>query len=140
MILIVTAGVAGFLLLDRFVLKAGPETDQSTVVDSNTASIAVMPFSNLSEGPGNEQFGDALAEELLNLLATVDGLKVAARTSSFHFKDKKPTIGEVAELLDVATILEGSVQRSDSRIRVSVRLVGACGTCPVSTQNRLPAR
>lgn len=124
-ILVVVAAVVGFLLFDRFVLDTGPENDQGASVDANAPSIAVLPFSNLSEGPGNEHFGDALAEELLNLLSTVDGLRVAARTSSFHFKDKNPTIGEVADLLNVATVLEGSVQRSDGKIRVSVRLVDA---------------
>lgn len=124
-ILIGFAIAVGFLLINRFAINSGPEDGQSATNIGSTASIAILPFSNLSDDPDTEYFGDGLAEELLNLLATVDGLRVAARTSSFHFKGKNPTIGEVAGLLDVATVLEGSVRRSDDTIRVIVKLVDA---------------
>ena len=89
------------------------------------SSIAVLPFVNLSDDKENEYFGDGLAEELLNLLAKVPQLHVAARTSSFHFKDKNPTIAEVASALDVDTVLEGSVRRSGDTIRVVAQLISA---------------
>jgi len=89
------------------------------------SSIAVLPFVNMSNDPENEYFGDGLAEELLNLLAKVPELHVAARTSSFHFKDKKPTIAEVASALQVDTVLEGSVRRSGDTIRVVAQLIAA---------------
>ena len=109
------------LLVDRIWLQS---TSTPAPGSSNpTNSIAVLPFANLSDDPNNEHFGDGLAEELLNLLAQVDGLKVSARTSSFFFKDKNPTIEEVAEALDVNTVLEGSVRRSGDTIRVVVQLI-----------------
>ncbi len=86
-------------------------------------SVAVLPFQNLSADPENEFFADGLAEELLNALTQIDGLRVAARTSSFSFKGKTIDIGEVGAKLNVATVLEGSVRRSGNRVRVTVKLV-----------------
>jgi TolB-like protein/Tfp pilus assembly protein PilF len=88
-------------------------------------SIAVLPFVNMSDDKENEFFGDGLAEELLNLLAKVPELRVAARTSSFHFKGKDPTIAQVASALQVETVLEGSVRRSGDTIRVVAQLISA---------------
>ncbi len=88
-------------------------------------SIAVLPFVNMSDDKDNEFFGDGLAEELLNLLAKMPELRVAARTSSFHFKGKDPTIAEVASALQVDTVLEGSVRRSGDTIRVVAQLISA---------------
>jgi TolB-like protein len=111
------------LLVDRFFLQP---VETSTVMNPTAPdSIAVLPFANLSDNPANEYFADGLAEELLNLLAQVDGLKVSARTSSFYFKDRNPTIEEVAEALDVDTVLAGSVRRSGDTIRVVVQLIAA---------------
>lgn len=89
------------------------------------ASIAVLPFVNMSEDEANEHFGDGLSEELLNLLAKVPELKVAARTSSFHFKGKDSTIADIAKALQVDTVLEGSVRRSGDTIRVVAQLIAA---------------
>ncbi|MBP7419478.1 MAG: hypothetical protein KA911_12795, partial [Xanthomonadales bacterium] len=75
-------------------------------------SIAVLAFSNLSEDAGNEHFADGISEELLNVLAKVPQLKVAARTSAFHFKGKDTPIPEVARQLGVAYVLEGSVRKA----------------------------
>lgn len=108
------------LLIDRFWVSGGV-TEETGAFDS----IAVLPFVNLSDDPKNAHFGDALAEELMNLLAKVDGLKVAARTSSFYFKDKDTAIGEIADALDVDTIVEGSVRRSNDTVRVVVQLISA---------------
>ncbi len=86
-------------------------------------SIAVLPFVNRSRDEENEYFSDGLAEELMNILARIPGLRVAARTSSFHFKGKSPTIAEVGRALNVASILEGSVRKVGNRVRISVQLV-----------------
>ncbi len=86
-------------------------------------SIAVMPFVNRSADVGDEYFSDGLADELLNVLAKIRGLRVAARTSSFHFKGKDTTIAEIGRALNVATVLEGSVRKAGTRVRISVQLV-----------------
>lgn len=88
-----------------------------------TASIAVLPFANRSASAADEYFSDGLADELLTVLSKIRGLRVTARTSSFHFKGKDTTIGEIGRALDVATVLEGSVRKAGDRIRVSVQLV-----------------
>ena len=87
------------------------------------ASIAVLPFVNRSASADDEYFSDGLADELLNMLAKIPGLRVAARTSAFHFKNKDTTIGEVGRALNVATVLEGSVRKKGNRVRISVQLV-----------------
>ena len=89
----------------------------------NVASIAVLPFVNRSASADDEYFSDGLADELLNLLAKIRGLRVAARTSAFHFKGKDTTIAEVGRALNVATVLEGSVRKAGQRVRISVQLV-----------------
>jgi serine/threonine-protein kinase len=89
------------------------------------ASIAVLPFANLSADPQNEYFGDGLAEEIINALAQVDGLKVIARTSAFSFKGKSQDVRQIAHALGVGHVLEGSVRRSGDRVRVTAQLVAA---------------
>jgi TolB-like protein/class 3 adenylate cyclase/Tfp pilus assembly protein PilF len=89
------------------------------------ASIAVLPFDNMSADEENEYFADGLAEEILNALANVPGLKVAARTSSFSFKDKDADIPTIARALGVRTVLEGSVRKSGDRVRITAQLVNA---------------
>jgi eukaryotic-like serine/threonine-protein kinase len=88
-------------------------------------SIAVLPFANLSADKENEYFSDGLAEEILNLLTKIPGLKVIARTSSFAFRGKEQDITKIAEALRVGTILEGSVRRAGNRLRVNAQLVNA---------------
>ncbi len=88
-------------------------------------SIAVLPFSNLSADKENEYFSDGLAEEIINALTGVPGLKVTARTSAFAFRGKEQDIRGIAEKLNVRTVLEGSVRRAGSRIRVSAQLINA---------------
>lgn len=87
------------------------------------ASIAVLPFSDLSEGGGNEFFGDGLAEELLNSLSKLGRLRVAGRTSSFSFKDRNEDIRSIGEQLNVGSVLEGSVRRAGNRIRITAQLI-----------------
>jgi len=89
------------------------------------ASIAVLPFANMSEDPSDEYFSDGLTEELLNALARVPDLKVAARTSSFAYKGENTDLREVGEALGVETILEGSVRRAGGRVRVTAQLIDA---------------
>jgi TolB-like protein/Tfp pilus assembly protein PilF len=86
-------------------------------------SIAVLPFANLSPDPENEYFCDGLAEELLNALARVEGLKVPARISAFSFKNKNAPISEIGRALKVNSVLEGSVRKSGDRVRIAVQLV-----------------
>ena len=88
-------------------------------------SIAVLPFVNMSEDAGNEYFADGLAEELLNLLAKIPELRVAARTSAFKFKGEKIDVQEVAQKLNVAHVLEGSVRKSGNKVRITAQLIKA---------------
>jgi TolB-like protein/predicted Ser/Thr protein kinase len=88
-------------------------------------SIAVLPFANMSADKENEYFSDGLAEEIINVLAHLPGLKVIARTSAFAFRGKEQDIRKIAEALGVSTVLEGSVRRAGSRIRVTAQLIEA---------------
>ena len=85
-------------------------------------SIAVLPFSNLSSDPDNEYFSEGVTEEIINALAQVPGLRVAARSSSFAFKGKSVAIAEIGARLNVATVLEGSVRKVANRVRVTAQL------------------
>ncbi len=88
-------------------------------------SIAVLPFVNMSSDPEQEYFSDGLSEELLNLLAQIPSLHVAARTSSFSFKGEKIDIPAVAAKLRVANVLEGSVRKAGNKVRVTAQLIKA---------------
>jgi eukaryotic-like serine/threonine-protein kinase len=88
-------------------------------------SIAVLPFANMSGDKENEYFSDGLAEEIINELTHIPGLKVIARTSAFAFKGKNEDIRVIAEKLGVTKVLEGSVRRSGDRIRVTAQLISA---------------
>jgi eukaryotic-like serine/threonine-protein kinase len=88
-------------------------------------SIAVLPFANMSRDADDEYFSDGLAEEIINALVKVPGLKVIARTSAFAFKGQNTDIRKIAETLGVTTVLEGSVRRSGNRIRVTAQLITA---------------
>jgi eukaryotic-like serine/threonine-protein kinase len=88
-------------------------------------SIAVLPFVNLSRDIENDYFCDGLAEELLNAMAKIEGLKVAARTSAFAFKGKRAQISEIGQALKVGAVLEGSVRKAGQRLRITVQLVNA---------------
>jgi serine/threonine protein kinase/Flp pilus assembly protein TadD len=97
-------------------LSARPASDK-------VASIAVLPFLNRSASADDEYFSDGLADELLNVLSKIKGLRVIARSSAFTFKGKPTTAAEIGRALDVATLLEGSVRKSGERVRISVQLV-----------------
>jgi TolB-like protein/Flp pilus assembly protein TadD len=97
----------------------------STKPSEQQPSIAVLPFINMSGDKEQEYFSDGLAEEIINALVQIPGLKVTARTSAFAFKGKQEDIRTIAEALGVANILEGSVRRSGNRIRVTAQLIAA---------------
>ena len=103
--------------------RAGERQVESTV--SAGSSIAVLPFADLSSAKDQEYLSDGLAEEILNSLGRIDGLKVIGRTSSFFFKGKNVELAEIARRLGVGTILEGSVRTDGKRIRVGAQLVRA---------------
>jgi serine/threonine protein kinase/tetratricopeptide (TPR) repeat protein len=86
-------------------------------------SIAVLPLANLSADPEQEYFCDGIAEEIINAIAHVDGLRVVARTSSFAFKGRAQDIREIGRSLDVGTVLEGSVRKAGDRLRVTAQLI-----------------
>jgi serine/threonine protein kinase/tetratricopeptide (TPR) repeat protein len=90
---------------------------------SASKSIAVLPFVNMSADPENEYFTDGIAEEIINALTKVQALRVASRTSSFAFKGKNQDIRQVGEQLNVGTVLEGSVRKAGTKLRVTAQLV-----------------
>ncbi|HEU4787814.1 MAG TPA: protein kinase, partial [Gemmatimonadaceae bacterium] len=92
---------------------------------ADKASVAVLPFEDLSQERASEYFGDGIAETLISNLSSVPGLDVAARTSAFSFRGKNVDAREIARQLGVATVLEGSVQRAGDRLRISAQLVKA---------------
>ena len=94
-------------------------------VQADAASIAVLPFVDMSPGKDQEYFADGMSEELLNLLAQLPKLHVIARTSSFSFKGKEADIATIARTLNVAHVLEGSVRKSGDTVRITVQLIRA---------------
>lgn len=114
---------AAEVLRDLNELRTDP-AGQTKIV-RQVKSVAVLPFTNMSATEDNEHFCDGLAEELLNALSKIDALNVAARTSAFSFKGKNVDVGTIARTLGVDTIIEGSVRRSSTRIRISVQLINA---------------
>jgi adenylate cyclase len=126
-----------YFALDKFVLAPRRDSARGTTATQpatgaratqpaanvDAKSIAVLPFVNMSGDPNNEYFSDGITEEILNALAQIPDLKVAARTSAFAFKGKDPDLRKVGEVLDVATVLEGSVQRAGDAVRITAQLI-----------------
>ncbi|MFN7984600.1 MAG: protein kinase [Vicinamibacterales bacterium] len=104
-------------------LASGLHTRPPAPRGGESASIAVLPFVNRSREEEDEYFADGLTDELLGVLAKIRGLRVAARSSSFTFKGRSVTVAEVGQTLNVATVLEGSVRKAGSRVRIAVQLV-----------------
>jgi len=132
----------GYIALDRLVVsKAKRDVGRSTAVTTASSvnaqnpipekSIAVLPFLDMSETKDQEYFSDGLSVELLDLLSKTEGLKVIARTSSFYFKGKQATIPEIASTLRVAHVLEGSVRKAGTTIRVTAQLIRERRRIPV---------
>ncbi|MGD9265666.1 MAG: tetratricopeptide repeat protein [Lysobacterales bacterium] len=142
-ILVILALALGYFAFDKFVLDpardaalqkqvaeqvehARQEGRTEALVESyGDNSIAVLPFVNMSDDVANEYFSDGISEELLNLLAKIPDLRVIARTSSFAFKGKDITVREIAESLEVAHVLEGSVRKAGGRVRITAQLIEA---------------
>ena len=97
--------------------------------------LAVLPFVNMSADPENEYFSDGITEELLNALTRVKGLQITSRTSSFAFKGKNEDIREIATKLNVDKVLEGSVRKAGSRIRVTAQLINAADGYHIWSEN-----
>jgi adenylate cyclase len=144
LIVALLAVAIGLLLWDRFgrlgtTRAADPKTavgaasarslgmpdDAVDAATDTAASIAVLPFVNVSDDKQNEYFSDGLTEELLNLLANMPGLRVIARTSSFAYKGKNVKVADIARELKVDHVLEGSVRKSGDRVRITAQLVRA---------------
>lgn len=120
--------LVGFLYMERL----GSQGRQSAAAERHSrggsekqqrASIAVLPFANMSESKDTEYFGDGLAEEILNLLAKLNEMNVASRTSSFYFKNKDADIEQIGKHLGVDHVLEGSIRKQGERIRVTAQLI-----------------
>ena len=103
--------------------ERGGATPAEGAVDPR--SIAVLPFADMSPGQDQEYFADGISEELLNLLAKIPNLRVAARTSSFAFKGGDAQVSEIARELRVAHLLEGSVRKAGDRVRITAQLIQA---------------
>lgn len=106
---------------DGLALPAPHDLDSEP--ETHRASVAVLPFVNLSSDPENEFFADGITEEVINVLTRVEGLKVTARTSSFTFKGRSEDVRAIGQQLGVDTVLEGSVRKAGSRVRVTAQLV-----------------
>ncbi|MDE2070878.1 MAG: hypothetical protein KGJ04_06435, partial [Gammaproteobacteria bacterium] len=120
------AGVAA----ERAVARAAAPVSANTLAPSAATlipakSVAVLPFVNMSGDPQKGYFSDGITEEIINALAQVPNLKVAARTSAFAFKGKDEDLREVGEVLGVATVLEGSVQTAGGEVRITAQLIDA---------------
>ncbi|HLA13865.1 MAG TPA: serine/threonine-protein kinase, partial [Gemmatimonadaceae bacterium] len=103
--------------------RSGAYGSIGQVREAEMPSIGVLPFANISADADNEYFSDGITEEILNALSRIPTIKVAARTSSFALKGKSLSIAEVGQLLNVRTVLEGSVRRSGQHVRIGVQLV-----------------
>ena len=116
----------GYLVANRLEpSKPGAEVAPATAFSPPPHSLAVLPFVNLSGDASQDYFSDGLTEELLNSLAQINELQVAARTSAFSFKGKDTDIGTIARKLNVGAVLEGSVRRSAHTIRITAQLINA---------------
>jgi len=134
MIIAVLVMAVAYFAYDEIFIDSAREQAQPTagtpvkeVIETDTPelSIAVLPFVNMSSDPEQEFFSDGISEELLNMLAQFPGLRVAARTSSFQFKGLNQDIATIADTLNVAHVLEGSVRKSGTQLRITAQLIKA---------------
>ena len=135
-ILVLLALGITYFAVDKFLLAPARESErieqalelgraEAFVQAHAETSIVVLPFANLSSDPEQAYFADGMAEEMLNLLARIPGLRVISRTSAFSFKGKDLAVAEIAGQLKVSHVLEGSVRRSGDRLRVTAQLIDA---------------
>jgi serine/threonine-protein kinase len=124
--------VSWFFDFTRYGIVRTPDRASQPSIDavdpsiSQERSIAVLPFKDLSAGPERDYLGEGIAEEILTALSKVDNLRVAARRSSFWFKDRDAELSEVASKLNVEHVVEGSIRRDGNRIRVTAELTECC--------------
>ena len=121
-VLVLAVAALVFLAHDRFSRDGQPRTAATTTPPN---AVAVLPFLDLTEGMKNEEFADGVTEELIDKLSHVSGLQVASATASFYFKGKQIPLAQMAQTLGAASIVDGSVRKSQGWIRVDVRLVRA---------------
>ena len=131
-IIIGVLGIAICFMLVERIFFAG----KVSINKRQEASIAVLPFVNMSAGDENEYFADGLTEQVLDELANLSGLQVPARTSSFKFKDTKEDVRSIGEQLDVNYVLEGSVRydESSNRIKITTQLINATNGYHISSK------
>jgi TolB-like protein len=112
---------------DREIAEAAAEQARNEAPAARAAenSIAVLPFTDMSASGDQQYFSDGIAEEILNALVRVDGLKVASRTSAFAFRGDEQNLRDIAEALEVSHILEGSVRRAGNQVRITAQLIDA---------------
>ena len=110
----------GFFIWER---QTGRVPTIETASNDDKVSIAVLPFVNMSSDPEQEFFSDGITEEILNVLARYDALKVTSRTSAFAFKNKDISIPAIAEALNVSHVVEGSVRRAGNQVRITAQLI-----------------
>lgn len=106
----------------RLPMQAAPMSKAPAVEESDDISIAIFPLVNRSNDPENEYLGDGIAEELINGLTQLEGLRVASQMSTFAYKDRQVDVAEIGRRLRVQHALSGSVQKSGNRVRINVRL------------------
>jgi TolB-like protein/Tfp pilus assembly protein PilF len=131
LLLVAMALALAYFAFDKFVLAPGRSaaTTVATAAHADAAvvahpkSIAVLAFANMSADADNEYFSDGVAEEILNALAKVDGMKVAGRTASFYFKGRNEPLASIGAALGVAHVLEGSVRKQGARLRITAKLL-----------------
>jgi TolB-like protein/Tfp pilus assembly protein PilF len=125
-VIVAAAAAAGFYIFShRSSSKAPPSSAAPVLPAISEKSIAVLPFENLSEEKANAYFADGIQDEILTRLSKIADLKVISRTSTQHYKSAPENLPEIARLLGVAHILEGSVQKSGDAVRVNVQLIKA---------------
>jgi TolB-like protein len=122
-IAVLTAALVFFVSTHQWGSDSADGPDTAGAALGEEQSIAVLPFVNMSDDPGNEYFSDGISEELLNVLVRVEGLRVASRTSSFAFKGKDSSIPSIGKELNVNHVLEGSVRKAGNTVRVTAQLV-----------------
>ena len=105
--------------------ESGVTVPAATPESNAEQSIAVLPFTNMSTDPENEFFADGISEDIINTLGQIEGLRVAARGSAFFFKGKHVDLRDVGQKLRVSTVLEGSVRKAGTRLRITAELVNA---------------
>ena len=137
LVIVVLVLAIATLLAERYLLKGEPEMQAENQpvelvapIDAEAkkeveASVAVLPFVNMSSDPEQEYFSDGISEEILNVLTRIPNLKVAARTSSFQFKGQNLDIAKIGQQLKVSHVLEGSVRKAGTTLRITAQLIEA---------------